>query len=116
MDEIIDHMEQSVTKAAHKAIDHDFNKISQQSRPKASQDKDSETKSKYDFQCPEEKPDKIHEIDVFNIKVNDTAMSISPSNCHVNKDENDLDQDYDESQSSVADNNNDQRNDKGWIP
>ena len=42
-------------------------------------------------------------------------MSISLSNSHVNKDENDLDQDYDESQTSVADNNNDQCNDKGWI-
>ena len=55
MDEIIDRMEQSVVKATHKAIDDAFNKISQQSKPKASQDKDSETKSKYDFQCPKEK-------------------------------------------------------------
>ena len=55
-------------------------------------------------------------IDVLNIKVNDTTMSISPSNSHVNKDENDLDRDYDESQATVVDNNNDQHNDKGWIP
>ena len=119
MDEIIDRMEWSVVKDAHKAIDDAFNKISQQSRPKASQDKDSETKSKYGFQCLEERPDKKpenDEIDVLNIKVNDTAIPISPSNSHFNKDENDLDQDYDESQASVVDNNNDQHNDKGWIP
>ena len=62
-DEILDRMEQSVVKDAHKPIDNVFNKINQQSRPKASQDKDSETKSKFDLQGPQEKPNKEHEYD-----------------------------------------------------
>ena len=116
MDKIIDHMEQLVVKFVYKAIGDTFDKIRKQSRPKSYQGKYLETKPNYDFQRIEENSDKKHEIDVLNIKVNDMAMSISPSNSHVNKDGDDLDQYCDESQVSVANNNNDQCNDKGWIP
>ena len=59
---------------------------------------------------------KNYEIDVLNIKVNDTTMSISLFNSHDIKYENDIDKYYDEIQASVAHKNNDQHNDKGWIP
>ena len=68
-----------------------FNEINQQSELEASQDRDLEIKSQSNFQSLQEKHSKEHEsdgIDVLDIKLNNTASSISPSSFHVNKSEN----------------------------
>ena len=57
----------------------------------ASQDEDLEIKSQSKFQSLQEKHGKEHEsdgIDVLDIKLNNIAISISPSCFHVNKNEN----------------------------
>ena len=87
MEEILDRKEQS----NEKFVDKTFNEINQQSELEASQDEDLEGKSQSNFQSLQEKHGKEHEsdgIDVLNIKLNNTASSISSSNFHVNKDEN----------------------------
>ena len=87
MEEVLYHKEQSNEKVVNKT----FNEINQQSELEASQDKDLEIKSQSNFQSLQEKHGKEHEsdgIDVLDIKLNNTTNSISPSNFHVNKDEN----------------------------
>ena len=87
MDKVLDHKKQS----NEKVVDKTFNEINQQSELEASQDEDLETKFQSNFQSLQEKHGKEHEsdgIDVLDIKLNNTASSISPSSFHVNKDEN----------------------------
>ena len=87
MEELLHHKEQ----LNEKDVDKTFNEINQQSELEASQDEDLEGKSQSNFQSLQEKHGKEHEsdvIDVLYIKLNITVRSISPSNFHVNKNEN----------------------------
>ena len=62
--------------------------------------------------------DEINDIDQYNKQEKYIEYHSDNENNNVifDKDEDDLDQDYDETQASVADNNDDQYNDNGWIP